>query len=96
MRRFSSLLAIAIACGVAGVYLAQTKIGATVNAESVDKPANAKIATFGGGCFWCVEAVFEQLKGVIDVKSGYEGGSVLNPTYKQVCTGLISNQRFRK
>jgi peptide-methionine (S)-S-oxide reductase len=45
------------------------------------------IATFGGGCFWCVEGVFEEMKGVQDVVSGYEGGSVKNPTYKQVCTG---------
>jgi peptide-methionine (S)-S-oxide reductase len=42
-------------------------------------------ATFGGGCFWCVEAVFEQLKGVESVVSGYTGGHVPNPTYEQVC-----------
>ncbi len=45
------------------------------------------VATFGAGCFWCVEAVFEQLKGVEKVVSGYSGGSVPNPTYKQVCEG---------
>ena len=44
-------------------------------------------ATFGAGCFWCVEAVFEQLDGVIDVTSGYSGGTVKDPTYKQVCSG---------
>lgn len=43
------------------------------------------IATFGGGCFWCTEAVMERLEGVLDVKSGYMGGSVENPTYEQVC-----------
>ena len=42
-------------------------------------------ATLGGGCFWCVEAVFEQLKGVESVVSGYAGGHVPNPTYEQVC-----------
>ena len=42
-------------------------------------------ATFGGGCFWCTEAVFEQVKGVSAVVSGYEGGHVANPTYEQVC-----------
>ncbi len=47
-----------------------------------DSPA---IATFGGGCFWCTEAVMERLEGVLDVKSGYMGGSVENPTYEQVC-----------
>ncbi|MBD0278004.1 MAG: peptide-methionine (S)-S-oxide reductase MsrA [Flavisolibacter sp.] len=44
-------------------------------------------ATFGTGCFWCTEAIFEQLKGVLKVTSGYSGGTVNNPTYKQVCTG---------
>jgi peptide-methionine (S)-S-oxide reductase len=44
-------------------------------------------ATFGAGCFWCVEAQFQLLKGVIKVESGYSGGSVANPSYKEVCTG---------
>lgn len=44
-------------------------------------------ATFGGGCFWCVEAVFQRLKGVEKVESGYAGGSVENPTYQQVTAG---------
>src|SRR3954453_4068100 len=49
---------------------------------------NQKIdtATFGAGCFWCVEAVFQQLDGVLKVTSGYSGGHVPNPTYQQVCT----------
>ena len=44
-------------------------------------------ATFGTGCFWCTEAIFKELEGVISVTSGYSGGSVPNPTYKEVCTG---------
>ncbi|GIW07273.1 MAG: peptide methionine sulfoxide reductase MsrA [Dehalococcoidia bacterium] len=44
-------------------------------------------ATLGGGCFWCLEAVYTQLRGVEQVVSGYAGGSVPNPTYEQVCTG---------
>src|SRR5262245_47698950 len=44
-------------------------------------------ATFGAGCFWCTEAVFQQLKGVRAVVSGYSGGQVQNPTYEQVCSG---------
>ena len=46
-----------------------------------------EVATLGGGCFWCLEAVFDQLEGVVDVVSGYSGGHVPNPSYKRVCTG---------
>src|SRR5262249_47787111 len=47
----------------------------------------SELATLGGGCFWCLEAVFEQLRGVERVVSGYAGGNTANPTYRQVCTG---------
>jgi len=47
--------------------------------------AEKQIATLAGGCFWCLEAVFDELKGAESVKSGYSGGHVPNPTYKQVC-----------
>ncbi len=50
-----------------------------------------EIATLAGGCFWCLEAVYDLLKGVTDVKSGYMGGTVENPTYEQVCTGLTGH-----
>jgi peptide-methionine (S)-S-oxide reductase len=46
-----------------------------------------ELATLAGGCFWCLEAVFDELKGVESAESGYAGGSVPNPTYKQVCNG---------
>ena len=46
-----------------------------------------KVAVFGGGCFWCTEAVFDELRGVQSVVSGYAGGKVTNPTYEQVCMG---------
>ena len=48
---------------------------------------NMKQATFGAGCFWCVEAIFQRVNGVIKVESGYSGGEISNPTYEQVCTG---------
>lgn len=51
------------------------------------KMTNIEIANFGAGCFWCVEAVFLQAKGVEKVESGYMGGQTKNPTYKEVCTG---------
>lgn len=50
-----------------------------------------EIATLGGGCFWCLEAVYQELKGVVHVESGYAGGQVLNPTYEQVCEGTTGH-----
>ncbi|PVD53358.1 peptide-methionine (S)-S-oxide reductase [Terrimonas sp.] len=54
--------------------------------DTVATDIHKQIATFGTGCFWCTEAVFQQLKGVSKVTSGYSGGHVANPTYEQVCT----------
>lgn len=48
---------------------------------------NTDVAIFGGGCFWCTEAVFKMLKGVISVEPGYIGGQTVDPTYEEVCTG---------
>ncbi|MFW5760917.1 MAG: peptide-methionine (S)-S-oxide reductase MsrA [Cyclobacteriaceae bacterium] len=50
-----------------------------------------KLATFGSGCFWCTEAVFQRLKGVEKVVSGYTGGKIKNPTYREVCSGLTGH-----
>ena len=63
---------------ILGFILAETE-------ENINQ--NIEQATFGAGCFWCVEAVFEQLDGVIDVRSGYTGGTTENPTYEDICTG---------
>ncbi|MFN8143105.1 MAG: peptide-methionine (S)-S-oxide reductase MsrA [Bacteroidia bacterium] len=52
---------------------------------------NTATATFGGGCFWCTEAQFQLLDGVLSVQSGFSGGSVKNPSYKEVCTGLTGH-----
>jgi peptide-methionine (S)-S-oxide reductase len=60
--------------------------GGSKAGTSKEKPRIAK-ATFGGGCFWCTEAVFERVPGVKSVVSGYAGGSVPNPSYEMVCTG---------
>lgn len=57
----------------------------SVSADSVET------ATFGAGCFWCVEAVFQQVKGVIRVQSGYSGGHIKNPSYKEVCQGTTGH-----
>jgi peptide-methionine (S)-S-oxide reductase len=50
-------------------------------------PPTGEVATLAGGCFWCLEAVYDELKGVLDVTSGYAGGHVVNPSYQQVCGG---------
>ncbi len=47
-----------------------------------------EVATLGGGCFWCVEIMYQDLKGVLKVESGYSGGKTDNPTYREICTGL--------
>lgn len=52
---------------------------------------NLDTITLGAGCFWCVEAVFQRLNGVVSVTSGYTGGKIKNPTYKEVCSGLTGH-----
>jgi peptide-methionine (S)-S-oxide reductase len=54
---------------------------------STNAPAKLAVATFGGGCFWCAEAVFQRIPGVQSVTSGFAGGKTENPTYEEVCTG---------
>jgi peptide-methionine (S)-S-oxide reductase len=54
------------------------------------------VAVFGAGCFWCVEAVFQDLRGVLKVESGYTGGKLKNPTYKDVCSGLTGHAEVAK
>jgi peptide-methionine (S)-S-oxide reductase len=65
--------------------------GGLTMANDVPVPKLICKATFGGGCFWCTEAVYAQIKGVKSVTSGYIGGEVPNPTYKDVCTGLTGH-----
>lgn len=74
-----------------GLWLSAISGGVVIMGEaenSAVRPAEGgEVVTLGGGCFWCVEAIFEELKGVIQVESGYSGGHVANPSYEQVCTG---------
>jgi peptide-methionine (S)-S-oxide reductase len=75
-----------------GHNFVQSKIFRQMNSEHIQTTENntndtLQVATFGAGCFWCTEAQFQQLKGVVRVESGYMGGHVTNPSYKQVCTG---------
>jgi peptide-methionine (S)-S-oxide reductase len=62
-----------------------------VGTDNASETNNLELATFGSGCFWCTEAVFQQLKGVRKVVSGYSGGAVENPTYEQICTGTTGH-----
>lgn len=55
-----------------------------------------KTAVFGGGCFWCTEAIFQELKGVTSVMPGYAGGKIPNPTYEQVCSGMTGHAEVTK
>ncbi len=70
----------------------QSKTFKEMNTPQTNAPTQKlETATFGAGCFWCTEAQFQQLKGVEKVESGYAGGHVKNPTYKDVCTGTTGH-----
>ena len=73
---------------ITGTAWAQTNTLMTTN--------KTELADFGGGCFWCVEAVYERVPGVIAVTSGYAGGKTENPTYKQVCTGTTGHAEITR
>jgi len=70
-----------------GACQADTSTEKKKETMSVISPSSVDTATFGAGCFWCVEASFESLKGVVSATSGYSGGGIKNPSYKEVCTG---------
>jgi peptide-methionine (S)-S-oxide reductase len=59
--------------------------------QPTDSPSSREVATLGGGCFWCLEAVFAELKGVERVESGYAGGTVPNPSYSDVCAEITGH-----
>jgi len=60
-------------------------------AKPAGAPKQVEVVTLGGGCFWCTQAVYEELRGVERAEAGYSGGTVENPTYKQVCTGTTGH-----
>jgi peptide-methionine (S)-S-oxide reductase len=71
------------ACGE-GNAVSQKKV---IQQNMKSNTSNLQTVTLGAGCFWCVEAIFERIDGVISATSGYSGGNVINPSYKEVCTG---------
>lgn len=86
---FIGLLGLALACNTSKKNTI-TEMEAEIMDTSAMTNSNAK-ATLGGGCFWCIETIFAQLKGVDTVLSGYAGGTVKNPSYKEVCTGTTGH-----
>jgi peptide-methionine (S)-S-oxide reductase len=97
-------IATGAAVGLVGLLLlARTWAGRPEMSEETGKDAAGRsqqsaiatgkeqLATFGTGCFWCTEAVFDQLKGVKSVVSGYSGGNVADPTYEQICSGMTGH-----
>ncbi len=79
---------LATACSITLLMADLSKPGeATKPAPMPKVPPGAELITLGAGCFWCTEAVYQQIPGVLSVTSGYMGGQIKNPTYEQVCTG---------
>jgi len=90
----SWLPVLVIVLGLAMVFFWKGNVAMTETPtvlEPAEAPTGMAKATFGSGCFWCTEAVFQRLKGVHAVVSGYSGGSLKNPTYHQVTTGMTGH-----
>lgn len=79
------------ACGQTKTKQMETNTSESKENITVIDKNQIDTATFGAGCFWCVEAVFQRLNGVQTVKSGYTGGTIKNPSYKEVCMGLTGH-----
>ncbi|MFA5973490.1 MAG: peptide-methionine (S)-S-oxide reductase MsrA [Lentimicrobiaceae bacterium] len=87
MQRFTLVI-------IALLLVSGCKSNTTKTDQQMDVTANGiktDTATFAAGCFWCVEAVFQELKGVLSVTSGYTGGKIKNPSYSEVCSGLTGH-----
>lgn len=84
----SGILILSFMLSLIGLAFGQTTKQAQ---KSMTTSNNAQLATFGSGCFWCTEAIFLNVDGVTKVESGYSGGKVKNPTYKEICSGLTGH-----
>ncbi len=76
---------------IAGLSLLLVVMSSTTGSAADEAAVKTQLATFGGGCFWCLDAAFKTFTGVKAVTSGYCGGAVANPTYQQVCTGATGH-----
>jgi peptide-methionine (S)-S-oxide reductase len=90
MRSGIFISALMLLAGISCGQRTATGEKSTMTTEKKDQ-AGMQVATFGNGCFWCTEAIFQQLNGVEKVVSGYSGGKVKNPTYREVCSGLTGH-----
>lgn len=83
---------------LAALLLVQTACYSNQNKITMQETTNNNTdsAIFGAGCFWCVEAVFQRLNGVLKVESGYAGGHIKNPTYREICSGLTGHAEVIK
>src|SRR6478609_11502673 len=86
----SGILLAGLILSFAGISCGQ-KSKSTQNNMAKESTSGSQVATFGSGCFWCTEAIFQNLQGVEKVESGYSGGKVKNPTYKEVFSGLTGH-----
>lgn len=84
----AGLMCLVMACNTQNKVSNKTNMTQTNNQPT---PEGMEVATLGAGCFWCVEAVFQRLKGVTKVESGYTGGKTKNPTYREICTGATGH-----
>lgn len=80
MNTFMSILIIS-------VFMVSGSVAVGQSSKTKGKTMQHEVATLGAGCFWCVEAIYQQLEGVVKVESGYSGGQTAHPTYEEVCTG---------
>jgi peptide-methionine (S)-S-oxide reductase len=90
MKRFSIALSALMVLLIVGSSCGQKSKGEKTTTVTETKPG-MELATFGSGCFWCTEAIFLNVNGVEKVESGYSGGKVKNPTYREVCSGLTGH-----
>ncbi len=76
---------------IGGIFILIAQLLISNFAMAENRTIKTEQATFGAGCFWCIEAIFQQLEGVLTVEPGYSGGESQNPTYKEICTGLTGH-----
>ena len=79
-----------------GIFVLADNKGVMTNTKNSKESYAHDFALLGGGCFWCTEAVFEKLDGVVEVISGYAGGNLINPSYKDICTGTTGHAEVIK